>query len=96
MARGDGTTTRQMQKAAHGAVFVWVHYALSYPRHLAKKIGRDDLKIVSPEFFSRDYWRGQEFSEIVIDHACYLNDEQYRNYQRAMTRVRPTDRQAME
>lgn len=74
-----------MQRAERGAHFVWVNDQLHYPRELAEKIGRDDLKIVSPDFFSKDRWRGIQFTEIVIDHAAYLNDEQHRNYHYAVT-----------
>ncbi len=84
MARGDGTTTRQMQDAAKGAYFVWVNGQLQYPRRLAAKIGRDDLNIVSSEFFGDMHrWRGIEFSDIVIDHAAYLTERAYENIEHA-------------
>lgn len=86
--RGDGATTRQMQGAAKNALFVWVNSHFSYPRELAEKLGRDDLRIVSPSFFDNDRWRGQVFTEIVIDHAAYLNDREFENYKRALHNVR--------
>lgn len=46
--RQTGRTMRQMKDAPRGAVFVWCNAHLSYPRRLAKAIGRDDLLVVVP------------------------------------------------
>ena len=43
--RGTGRTTEQMEAAPKGAVFVWVNSYLSYPKHLAVSLGRQDLLI---------------------------------------------------
>lgn len=83
--RGNGTTTRQMNAAAPGAYYVWVHGDLWYPKDLARKIGRGDLTIVSPEFFGDHYrWRGIRFSDIVVDHAANLTQRQYDNIRIAL------------
>jgi hypothetical protein len=47
MDRQTGRTTQQMIDAPPGAVFVWVSDDFSYPRQLAKKIGREYLLIKS-------------------------------------------------
>lgn len=74
--RGDGSTTRQMKDAPKGAHFVWVNSLIDYPKALAKKIGREDLVIVSPSFLSDNRWRGLRFSGLVIDHAAPLDHRQ--------------------
>lgn len=76
MARGTGATTIQMLHAPEGAVYVWAAEALSYPKHLAHSLGRNDLEIVAPSWLSWDRWRGRRLSAIVVDHAAPLTDEQ--------------------
>jgi hypothetical protein len=51
--RNTGETTRQMVRAPKGATFVWCNSHLHYPQHLARYLGRDDLKIVRPEWLER-------------------------------------------
>ena len=47
-ARGDGTTTRQIQEAPKGAVYLWPHVrSLFYVQLLAQRLGRDDLECKS-------------------------------------------------
>lgn len=79
MPRGDGATTRQMLAAPIGSHYVWVNNRLEYPRCLALKLGREDLKIVSPDFFRFDDWEGIRFAAIIVDHAADLGDEAFRN-----------------
>jgi hypothetical protein len=81
-----------MVEAAKGAVFVWVNSHFNYPRALAKRIGREDLVIVSPSFLDDDHrWRGRVFTGIVVDHAAFLNDREHENYMRALANVRAMD-----
>ena len=88
MARGTGETTRQMEAAPKGAVFVWCNGNADYPRLLARKIGRDDLQIQSPRWLE-ERWRGITLTGVVVDHAARLTDRQWDGYQGALTRVRP-------
>lgn len=88
MARGTGRTTAQMKGALRGAVFVWVNHKLSYPRDLARKIGRDDLEIVSPDWLDRLGFAGRDLTDIVVDHAAELRGRQYDLWREALTRVR--------
>lgn len=70
--RGSGRTTRQMQAAPIGSLFVWCTPRLDYPRHLARQLGRDDLRIVSPSVldFGAERLRGWRGAPaIVLDHA---------------------------
>ncbi len=58
MERGTGTTTRQMQEAPQGSVFVWCGRYLSYPKDLARNLGREDLNIVPLMWLNRANVRG--------------------------------------
>lgn len=88
MARGDGATTRQMESAPKEAIFVWCNGETSYPRKLAQKIGREDLRVKAPDWLECR-WRGLEFTGVVVDHAAKLTDRQWEGYQGVLTRVRP-------
>ena len=87
MARGEGTTTKQMQDAPNGAVFVWCNGHTDYAINLARKIGRDDLRIESPTWLE-ERWRGLELTGVVVDHSARLTDRQWDGYQGVLTRVR--------
>lgn len=88
MPRGEGTTTAQMTNSPKGAVFVWVNSHLDYPRQLARKLKREDLKIVSPGWLDGMQWAGLELTGLVLDHACDLTSEQWRSWQQALARVK--------
>src|SRR5947207_1411596 len=75
-SRGTGLTTRQMRSAPNGAIFVWVNGHLSYPRDIARHLGRSDLEIVAPSWLEGHHWRGRYLSGLVIDHACALTHAQ--------------------
>lgn len=75
MTRGTGQTTEQLRNAPHGAIFVWCNDSLSYPRQLAAKLKRGDLRIVGYSFFDDKYsWRGITASAIVLDHAGFMKE----------------------
>lgn len=67
--RGCGKTRQQLLDAPKGAVYVWPDGNTSYPTELAKKLGREDLRIVSPMWLTSGAWRGRRFSAIITDHA---------------------------
>jgi hypothetical protein len=67
--RQTGRTAFQMQMAPPGAVFVWCTSDISYPKHLARSLGREDLQIWPSAKLDERYIRGQGFSGFVIDHA---------------------------
>jgi hypothetical protein len=75
--RGEGRTRRAMEAADRGAIYIWCNGVLSYPRDLARHIGRDDLKIYSPSALEDDRLRGIIAPEVVVDHAARLTDRQY-------------------
>lgn len=82
--RGTGQTTKQMERAAKGAVFIWCNQYLEYPKRLARDIGRHDLRIFGPEVFSshgREKLRGITFPEVIVDHAYRpQGDHQWKQY----------------
>ena len=67
--RQSGRTTRQMQRAKKGAVYVWVNGHIGYPKNLAQTLGRDDLEIKPRSWLRAHNMYGRWFSEVVIDHA---------------------------
>jgi hypothetical protein len=87
MARGEGTTTQQMEEAPKCAVFVWCNGNTDYAVRLARKIGREDLQIKSPTWLE-GRWCGLELTGVVVDHAAQLSDRQWDGFQGALTRVR--------
>ena len=70
MERGSGATTKQMQEAPQGAVFIWVNGHFDYPRALANRLNRDDLKIVSPSWLETGQCRGIRCVAVILDHAA--------------------------
>jgi len=85
--RGSGMTTYQIRNAPKRAVFIWVNSDLSYPKTIARKENREDLRIVSPSWLSEQTWRGLELSGVIVDHAAWLNDEQYTALENLRTRI---------
>lgn len=72
--RRTGRTTRQMQEAPMGAVFVWCNDALTYPRLLAQRLCRGDLRIIGPSQLN-ERLRGYH-TVVIIDHAADLTERQ--------------------
>lgn len=69
--RGSGITTRQMREAPQGAVYLWCNNHLSYPRELARHLGRTDLRIVGPSWLENGWIGGGTYLRrgFVVDHA---------------------------
>ena len=87
--RGTGRTTNQIKHAPQGAFFVWINASTDYPRQLAKQLGRDDLRIVSPNWLVFEQWRGMRLSGIIVDHAALdrFTYAQWRALNKARTRI---------
>jgi hypothetical protein len=66
--RQTGRTTEDMKGAPHGAIYVWHNRKLRYPRLLANKLNRLDLKIMCPCEADRKC-RGT-ILPVVLDHAA--------------------------
>lgn len=87
--RGTGRTTRAMQAAPHGAVYVWCHDNTSYARDLARKLGRTDLHIVGPSDVVRRHAHGA--MDIRVDHAfptCFRENAHYEEAYRMLRALR--------
>lgn len=71
--RGTGRTTRQMKEAPQGAIFIWCAEGLAYPRGLAEKAGRRDLRIepLSRVRLTPEWLRGTN-RPIVVDHEAMV------------------------
>jgi hypothetical protein len=67
--RQSGRTARAMADCPKGAVYVWYNHHLDYPKQLAKFLGREDLKIVSPSWLSAENVTGKTFTGVRCDHA---------------------------
>jgi hypothetical protein len=78
--RGTGITTEQMTKAPKDAVYVWCNHHFDYPRLLAKRLGRDDLTIMSPSSLLPFYIDGLA-RPLVLDYATVLTHQQLGVYQ---------------
>lgn len=74
--RGTGRTTYQMLDAKVGSVFIWCNGHLDYPKELARRLHRKDLRIERPSWLSSNRWRGMRFPGIVVDHAAVLSEEE--------------------
>ena len=87
--RGTGHTTAQLRAAPENALFVWHVDDTCYPKELAKKIGRTDLKIVGPSYVNGNNWMGLSLSGVVVDHyaAEVLSDKTRLNIHRMLARV---------
>lgn len=69
-----GKTTAAMRAAPANAIYVWVNGHLHYPKMLARMLGRDDLKIVSPAWLELRLRARTE--PLVVDHAAHLSEWQ--------------------
>lgn len=69
MPRGTGITSKQMTDAPILAVYVWCNGHLWYPQLLAKRLKREDLEIVSPDWILNGRWQNRNLTGIVVDHA---------------------------
>lgn len=69
--RGSGRTTRAMLGAPIGSVFIWCNHHLDYPKELARKLCREDLIIVGPDWLRDMRGRGANFPGVVQDHAVF-------------------------
>lgn len=87
--RGTGRTTQQMREAPQGALFIWpFEGSLYYPKHLARSIGRDDLKIVGVDSLDNYSLVGRTYTGIILDHAANLSPKRHDLYLMLLPLVR--------
>lgn len=75
--RQTGRTTKQMQDAPVGSVFIWCNNRLGYPKMLAHELGREDLKIVGPSWLTDRRYQGLRVPAILLDHALVCTSNQF-------------------
>lgn len=81
--RQSGRTTRIMQTAPRGAFFVWGTDDLRYPKALAAKLGREDLQIVGPSWFTARRYRGCDPINIRADHYVPWDEQTWEMWMHA-------------
>lgn len=54
--------------APPGAVFIWYCANTAYPLSIAKKLNRDDITIVSPDWLDSMLYLGATYSQVIADH----------------------------
>ena len=86
--RGSGTTSAQLALLPQDGIFVWCSFDITYPRSLCKKLGREDIQVVSPSWLSSDRWRGRTYSGVSVDHAAKLQPEELEGLQHLLAYVR--------
>ncbi len=76
--RGTGRTTKQMEAAPFGAIFmVQTRGEHDYSQRLSRFLERGDLIIVTPDWLETGRWLGlKRTTSIVRDHALRLNERQ--------------------
>ena len=78
--RGTGRTTQQMLKAPNGAYYIWCNSITTYPRSLALRLNRWDLRILPLSVLDRmEFFCGLRNVSIVIDHAAQFTTKQNEN-----------------
>lgn len=87
MERGIGITKGQIEGAPPNAVYVWCNGVLSYPRDLAKRVGRNDIEFVAPHWLRLRAWAGSG-RPIVLDHALDAQADRDPELMRAICEVR--------
>lgn len=81
MSRRTRRTTKQLECAPKGAVFLWCNADTEYPKRLARRIGREDINIQGKHVLGNcaEWFRGRRITGLVIDHAVQLTDDEYIN-----------------
>jgi hypothetical protein len=66
MTRQTGATTKQMQSAPRGAIYLWCNDEIDYAKRLAALLGRSDLRIVKRSWLETSSGFN---GDLVVDHA---------------------------
>lgn len=85
--RGTGRTTKQMQAAPFGALFVWANDRVDYAKFLSCALERNDLIIKSPRALEGSRLAGIDYAGVVVDHAALLTPEQRAGVSHVLARI---------
>lgn len=74
--RQAGHTSHQMRTAPKKALYVWCTGAVTYPKELARFLGREDLRVVPSTYMVLDHRLQDEMrrhgaKHYVVDHAYW-------------------------
>ena len=69
-----GKTTEQLKTAPLNAFYVWPNSNLAYPRALLRKLGRNDITLIST-YRLLESMRGIN-RPVVLDHASFVSFEE--------------------
>jgi len=72
-SRGTGRTTRQLQDALDGTIYLTLPGAVRYTRNIAQSLLRADIIIESIDFLNSSRARGYGPRPYAMDHAVYEN-----------------------
>ena len=73
--RKMGKTTRQIENAPPNAIYIWVNADVNLPKRIAKRLGRNDIRFVSPSWIEHGI-RGLG-KPVVVDHATRLTHKEW-------------------
>jgi hypothetical protein len=71
----EGRTSRQLQDAPQGALFVWCNERISYPKGLARFLKREDIEVLPLSALSFVGMCNRCPSVVIVDHAANLSAE---------------------
>jgi hypothetical protein len=77
-----------MQAAPQGAVFIWCNSHIEYPKALARKIGRQDLRVERLSWLAYRNVAGLRVTGVVVDHAAKMDSEGLAALEYLRTRIR--------
>ena len=63
-----GRTTDQMINAPMGAIYVWHLADIRYPKQLARRLGRTDLRFMSVDDLEAGKLLGLQYATVMLDH----------------------------
>jgi hypothetical protein len=71
--RGTGRTTKQLEQAPLGALFIWSNPHIEYPTRIARSLNRLDITIIGSNILERpEQLSGLMFTALVLDHGLML------------------------
>lgn len=64
-----GKTMHQLKEAPRNAFFIWSGQIATYPRNLARAVGRSDLRVLPRNQLRKGTFTGMRDIAVVLDHA---------------------------
>jgi hypothetical protein len=89
--RGTGVTHSQLENCPKGSIFIWCTNDTWYPKRLAAKIDRGDIRVERASILDGNDWQkylGMELPAVITDHALQMNSERFRNLKNLESRIR--------